>query len=279
MPAMKRTSTSLESPRGAWDKATIIAALRARRDKGLGTGMGAIQRSQPGLSSAIYRLFGSHNHARASAGVDPERRGRPPTWDPSAVLAGLRRRYTSGKPLSSTLMRQQDPSLISAAVRLFGSYREALGAAGIDPEPANSPGRSTWPTQRILDGLRDYYARWWRTHSRDDPPRPRLIGADPELVSAARSRFGGVFMALRAAGIDDPIITPHLLWPPDKILAALRKASRDGTLSYRMCSRGDSRLANAARRQFGSLSNAALAAGLRYVRAPHRRLRKRGQKT
>jgi hypothetical protein len=153
--------------------------------------------------------------------------------------------------------------------RYFGNLASALRAAGIDPEKVKKPWPIVWPTEKILQEIRKFYARWWKHHPRTEPPRPRLNGADPSLGSAARNRFGSLGAALKAAGVDDPTHKPHRHWTPEIVLKSLLKMHWEGTpMTRKAIHRTDPNLPGAAERYFGSLRDAVKAAGLEYKTHP-----------
>jgi hypothetical protein len=55
-------------------------------------------------------------------------------WDSQRVLESIRLRHQEGKPLNFTAVHADFNGLICAARHYFGSWPNALAAAGIDPE-------------------------------------------------------------------------------------------------------------------------------------------------
>src|SRR3712207_6187873 len=114
-----------------WDKERIIYELRSRWREHDPLNSGAIQREDPGLHAAAVRHFASYDGARKAAKLDPDRVGERKSWDRAAVVRGLKDAKKSGEHLSDSSVRRQHPALYGAAVRLFGSFTAARGAAGI----------------------------------------------------------------------------------------------------------------------------------------------------
>ena len=53
-------------------------------------------------------------------------------WSKPEIIKALKKLYKAGKDLSYNALARRQQSLVSAAAYHFGSYREAVGAAGID---------------------------------------------------------------------------------------------------------------------------------------------------
>lgn len=89
------------------------------------------QRSNPRLYGAALRYFGSWKEAITAAGFDyneVRKRVPPGYWSRKRIIDEL----MSLKEKSSSQMRTQRPDLYSAALRVFGTWRKAVEAIGID---------------------------------------------------------------------------------------------------------------------------------------------------
>ena len=78
---------------------------------------------------AVY-YFGSLGKAKAALKTDRRLRIG---WSTTKIIAAIRQRQRLGKPLGYAAARRDDPALVSAAEAYFGSWGNALHAAGIDP--------------------------------------------------------------------------------------------------------------------------------------------------
>ena len=116
-----------------WDKQTIVWELRARSRDHEPLNSGAIQRDDPGLHAAAVRHFATYDAALRAAKLDPDKVRERRSWTKAEVTRGLKTAKKSGRHLSDSAIRKEDPALYGAAVRLFGSFTAARAAAGIKP--------------------------------------------------------------------------------------------------------------------------------------------------
>lgn len=105
-------------------------------------------------------------------------------WDPERIRERLVEIHSSGGDLSYLTAEAWDPGLTGAAVRLYGSYDEALKAAGISPEVVHRT--ATWSRSKVLEAI---------SRGRDDGT----------IRAVARKLFGSWTKAKEQAGhrVDD----------------------------------------------------------------------------
>jgi hypothetical protein len=128
-----------------WSKERVIKELRRRHRSGKSLSARVMHRQEPKLHAAAYRLFGSHPAAVCAAGIDHAPRasgggrrsgvtaGAAGHWTERSVLRTLRELYREGKDdLRHRAMKRSHHSLFWAATELYGSYVNAVWAAGID---------------------------------------------------------------------------------------------------------------------------------------------------
>jgi hypothetical protein len=80
------------------------------------------------LHAAYY--FGSMEKAKAALKTD---RRLSAGWNKTKIIAAIHKRHRSGQALGYAAARRDNPALVSAAEAYFGSWGNALYAAGIDP--------------------------------------------------------------------------------------------------------------------------------------------------
>lgn len=92
----------------------------------------SILKSEELLHSAAVNEFGSWETALRYAGVSAHDVGRCRDLSPERIRKQLRRLCTTGYDLGATVNRSRDRGLYDAALRHYGSWREALKAAGVN---------------------------------------------------------------------------------------------------------------------------------------------------
>ena len=113
-----------------WNKNSVIAELRSRVRKSLGLNSGALQRHDPGLHAAAVRHFDGYDLALRAAKIDPAKIRQRRVWTKVDVKRRIKQVKKSGKSLSDSVIRRDQPALYGAATRLFGSFAAARAAAG-----------------------------------------------------------------------------------------------------------------------------------------------------
>jgi hypothetical protein len=176
------------------------------------------------------------------------------TWTREKIIREILRREAADLPLS--LGKHPDSvetKLYSAASRIFGSWGNAVQAAGIAPERARV--HDPWPASKVLSKIRGL-AR--RSH----PMQPgELKRRHAQLVQAARRCFGTWSKAVVAAGVDPNKLKGILPWTKPRIIEAILLRALNGEpLGSQTVKPGS--LSKAAIREFGSWPAALRAAGL-----------------
>jgi hypothetical protein len=114
-----------------WNRESVVFDLKGRSKDHEPLNSGAIQREDPGLHAAAVRHFGSYDAALRAAKIDPQKVRERKRWDKTAVIKALKLAKKSGKKLSDSVIRRDQPALYGAAVRMFGSFTVARTAAGV----------------------------------------------------------------------------------------------------------------------------------------------------
>ncbi len=114
-----------------WDKDSIVYELRSRSREHEPLNSGALQSSDPGLHAASVRHFGSYDDALRAARLDPQKVRQRRSWQKTDVIQALRAIRRGGSQVSDSAVRKDHPALYGAAIRLFGSFTAARGAAGM----------------------------------------------------------------------------------------------------------------------------------------------------
>jgi len=175
-------------------------------------------------------------------------------WTREKIIREILRRESAGQPLDVGGRDPVEYSLYNAAARVFGSWRNAVMAAGISPDKARV--RDPWPPPRILASIRSLARR-------KRPLRPtELKRRYYSLLAAARRCFGSWPKAVVAAGVDPQKLKRVGPWTKDRIVEAILKRALHSQPLNSHAVRPKS-LVEAGARAFGSWGAALEAAGIK----------------
>jgi hypothetical protein len=173
-------------------------------------------------------------------------------WTRERIIRDILEREAQGRALTAG-GKGIDHQLYSAARRIFGSWRNAILAAGIPPERVLTWER--WSPAKILAQIR-LISRRRRPLSTDQVERRYH-----NLVSAARRHFGSWTKAVLAAGVDPTKLQRVVPWTRERVIEAiLMRALRNEPLVARLVEPRS--LVEAGQRFLGSWPAAVVAAGL-----------------
>jgi hypothetical protein len=218
-----------------WTPEKIIQTLRQKRRGREDLGSAQNLRRYGGLHGAAVKRFGSWRKALAAAGIAWEdrlqgrsRRAYPKRSDPRVRDLGLRLRRISkeGGLLNRSAMTKAHPSLVSNALRWYGSWARALRACGLDPREHALSMCRRWTRKGVLRTIRD------ERRSGTNLLPMEIYRKHHSLYRAALKSFGGWRRALAAAGVPVPPtqIGRPSLWTRERVVHILRglwKTSRD----------------------------------------------------
>jgi len=212
------------------------------------------------LYAAACKHFGTWETALRYAGVDFRYLKPRCDYSRDRVLGAIRKLCISGYSLSARHNMRRDRQLYRAALRHFGSWRQALEAAGIDLRHAHINAKPRQHDKKqIIETLqqrhRDGLTLCWS----------EVCLKNRAVATAAKNTFGSWSKALAAAGIAPE---PHRVafgdrWDKEHIVARIQERQRQGmAVSYVAVNKDHPALVSAARRLFGNWSRALQAAGI-----------------
>jgi len=174
-------------------------------------------------------------------------------WTREKIIREILRRESAGQPLDVGCRDPVKCSLYQAAGRVFGSWRNAVIAAGISPQRAQA--RDSCPPSRVLTRIKALARR-----KRPITPR-ELRRRYQSLVTAAQRCFGSWPKAVIAAGIDPAKFGQNRLWTNERIMEAILKRALHGQPlnSHAVTPKS---LVEAGAKVFGSWNSAVDAAGV-----------------
>ena len=258
----------LPAPRQIWSRKRVIDEIVKLHRSGQHMSCGAvIEAGRSDLLTAASKYVGSWVRARALAGASfkPRRVASMPVWDAATVIAEINERHRRKLPLALT---KAPKSLTCAANRIFGSWRDAVDAAGIDYNSILLLRR--YDDDELLDWLRQL------AHAK---PHMSLYDLDKygQHTVACRRRWGSLEAAAKAAGLTGwPARIRHRAMSRAQVIRALRDwHTAKHSLRFSVVRRapGGNYLINSASHHFATWDAAVAAAGL----SPRRHTRTRDQ--
>lgn len=155
-------------------------------------------------------------------------------WTESQILRRIRSRREAGRRLDPKTVLAEERTLYRAAIRVLGSWDEALRRSGVDPRDVRLRRRRS--TFEVLRSIRESARRGIR------PP--------DALVQAASAVFGSWRRALRAAGLRPRRRAP-VAWTRRRVVSRILRRARTGeSVSASEVHDHDAALWRAARRLF-----------------------------
>jgi hypothetical protein len=170
-----------------------------------------------------------------------------------SVIRAILRRERDGLPLNCEAIKNVSRPLHSGAIRQFGSWRNALQAAGIDAAAVER--RREWDKAKILARFREMCGQ------RRSLRQSVVHRYDSGFCRAVYLNFGSWGSALQAAGINPESICRDPQWDRSSIIEAILLRVLRGEALGSTTVRPHT-LKSAAVREFGSWSAALAAAGL-----------------
>lgn len=194
--------------------------------------------------------------------ASPKRR-----WSKEAILTALTARSEAGLPLNYQAVVEDDEALTGAARRYFGSWDNALIAAGHDPATIKFPRTDvlpsgTWTPETILEQIHADISSGLEVSAHAAQLRY------PGMVAKAQQIYGSWEAAITAAGYDYSLVRKTRTWTPEQVIERIQALSKCGAdLSDNTCSAYSPPLYGAAQTHFGSWPAALEAAGVNPLEA------------
>ncbi|MBI3831837.1 MAG: hypothetical protein HY291_20110 [Planctomycetes bacterium] len=217
----------------------------------------ALAQGDPALGLLVRRRFGSLARACMVLGIPLKKLHH--RWSEAEVRQKIRTRQKAGRSLSATQIKQEEPALVSTAIRRFGAWSKALEACGLRPREIQAA-----RVEKRLAELASQLRAWARKHGALNPSDP--MAKDASLFNRTVSRHGSVRAAARALGL--PFRAKVEAWSVELVLERLRERQQKGqTLSTQVIGRESPSLYYAAVKYCGSWSRALSMLGLKSQRS------------
>jgi hypothetical protein len=179
----------------------VVADIKARKAAGKHVSGGVVSTEDRGLYAAARRAFPGRKYwekALQAAGINPDQLSNPKEiWTREVVLETIRARDRNGEPLYSYFLTQNGlGGLTGAGRRIFGSWREAVEAAGLVYEEVRAVRHNYWTESTVIDEIHAYAA----TGNKLSLKSTQQERAD--LIGGAIKCFGSWDRAVTAAGFN-----------------------------------------------------------------------------
>jgi len=251
---MDRKDQTDESPRREYSTAEdVIRTILRMELEGTSLKSRRVRVADPDLAAAAIRHFGCWGKALTAAGINREAVANRRTWTADRLIKAIHQLDRQGVPLNYGSVLKADGGLPQAARKVFGSWNEALLAAGYDPDEVRA-NRRPWTRDEIIDLIRSRAAAGLPVASYNVEPLSAEI--------ASRRLFGSWKKALRAAGVPNPSAEFPIWTKVTVVEGILMRQQSDEPLHCLAAARQAPRLYDAARRLFGSWREALREAGI-----------------
>lgn len=177
-----------------WTKDKIISVIRWRYRNDRELSCLWMERNCVILWGIADFYFGSWKDAIIAAGLDYNEVRKQPKWSKEILIEEIQRLYTEGCDLSHTHMQDIKSRVYYSAVDIFGSWKKALQAAGINSEDFHV--REKWSVEKVINRIKK------RRAAGKDLNWMALFEDDYALLKAAEKRFDKWDDALEMAGLD-----------------------------------------------------------------------------
>ncbi len=181
-------------------------------------------------------------------------------WSKERITKRIRALYKRGEDLSYNRMARQQQGLLAAANYHFGSWAEAVNAAGLDyaTQVRKIP---KWTKERIVAAIQDAHRKGddlsWTSVTKSKKHSALAYAAIRD------NQFGSWDKALEAAGLPAAGVRRYEAWDDEKITRRIKERAREGKpLNSKSMQDEDSKLFNAALNYFGGWDKALQAAGI-----------------
>ena len=182
-------------------------------------------------------------------------------WNRQKIAERIKSLHAKGEDLSYNRMARRQQGLLAAANYHFGSWAEAVNAAGVDyaNEVRKIP---KWTRERITRAIQDAYRKKadlsWTSVTKNKEYSAMAYAAIRD------NQFGSWDSALEASGIAPAKVRRYEAWDEAKIVRSIKaRAGRKKPLNSKAMQDEDSKLFNAALNYFGGWDKALVAAGIR----------------
>lgn len=216
--------------RRVWSEDLVIDQIKWRVTQEKSIKGSVVYEEDSGLYNAARKFFGKNgwSKARVAAGFQPHDPRPNLKWTRETVREEILRLYNEDVTLNSSYIHKSSEyaHLQWAAQNVYGSWRVAIEASGLDYEEIQIKAESKWTRDVIITEIENLEQSGWRLSSRTTQ---KLHGA---IFAAALKEFGTWGRAVEAAGIN---YRKHLRqWSLKTFLRQLSQEDYERTINSRV---------------------------------------------
>jgi len=163
-------------------KDQILCDLKSLSKRGVTMRYRELQEADTALFKQAKRVFGTWQEAVEAAGLKPTPPLKEPKWDKKIVVKTIQQMAKSGKPLNFGAVKRANPLLLAATQYHFGSWPNAVRAAGLKPQKLERG----WPRKRMLEEAKSWISEHGPLNS------STLLKSRRPLLMALVRRYGSV---------------------------------------------------------------------------------------
>ncbi|KPB04727.1 hypothetical protein [Bacillus sp. CHD6a] len=233
-----------------WNKELIVEKLKEFGINKENISGSDIKHSNQSLYRACFRHFGSCKEAISAAGLNYKE--SQIKWNKDKVIKNIQEKNTSNIQLNDHYANRNYQKLYAAGQRYFGSWKEAVNAAGINYESIRkSKENNYWTPDKFKDRLFELI------NDNEQLSSQYIQDNHQDLYSAALKIYGSWKDAINFHGLDYPDISLYLRWKPEEVIEEIKRLHRiKSDLSNKEIRITKNTLFKAAVRYFGSWKRA-----------------------
>ncbi len=207
----------------SWNSQTVTEEIKAWNLAGKPLYSHYMRQNYQELLAAGIRYFGSWRSAVEASGIAYDGIRKYRDWSKDRIISTIQELEKQGVDLSfRSMMLSKYAPMVYAAIRPnhFGSWKDALSAAGLAPEEIYR--YRSWDDDQIIAEIRRL------KDSGADLSSKKMDETANPLIATARRRFGNWGAALERAGIDYNLIRRRRRWTREQIVSEIRDLSDKG---------------------------------------------------
>ncbi len=206
-----------------WSAQVVTDEIKQWNSRGEALYSHHVRKNFQELLAAGIRYFGSWQAAVEASGIAYDHVRKYQHWTKDLIVDQIQKLYKEGCDLSfRAMMLSKYNSMVYAAIRPnhFGSWKEALAAAGL--APAEIYRYRSWDEKTIIEEIQKLKEMGADLSSKtmDEMSNP--------LIATARRRFGNWGAAVEKAGIDYTSIRRRRRWTREMIVEGILKLQAQG---------------------------------------------------